>query len=66
MISALMISSLQCHPPVPSSATHQCCPEVAPSSAAHQRRQCCQCHQSASPVSVAHQCPSVVPISVHQ
>ncbi|CAI9614489.1 unnamed protein product [Staurois parvus] len=37
MISALMISAQQYHPPVPISASHQC-PLVPPSSATHQ---CC-------------------------
>ncbi|CAI9591574.1 unnamed protein product [Staurois parvus] len=57
IIRALMMSTHQCHSPVPSSASHQCpevlpiiaaqqCPEVLPNSAQ-------QCHQSVPPVSPA-------------
>ncbi|CAI9605379.1 unnamed protein product, partial [Staurois parvus] len=70
---ALMISALQCHPPVPSSATHQCPSAVPPISDAQQLHpsvpssaasQGCQSVQS---VSAARQhCPSVPPISSHQ
>ncbi|CAI9584237.1 unnamed protein product, partial [Staurois parvus] len=30
MISALMIGAQQCHPPVPPTCAHQCCPAVHP------------------------------------
>ncbi|CAI9538486.1 unnamed protein product, partial [Staurois parvus] len=64
----LVISALQCHPAVPSRASHQCCPAVMPVSDHHccisvQHNQCLliNAHQCRL-ISAAYQCPSVLPI----
>ncbi|CAI9563718.1 unnamed protein product [Staurois parvus] len=61
-------------PSVHINATYQC-PSELPFNVTHQCHQCCltvqvsgayQCHISVSCISVAFQCPSVMPVNAHQ